>query len=166
MPLSFSTQRLTVSEFEVFGLRTDQNSLINELVNLLSPRVVEHLPPYFHRIDSDAKAAQWLKRMLQDSRLFPVKDINGDLIGLIFASTGSELETHIGYLLAESSWGQGLASEMLRGFIGAARDSGAWQTLLAGVDQSNAASVRVLESCGFTRFRVDDTGVIFYQYHL
>lgn len=57
----------------------------------------------------------------------------------------------IGYRIAESHTGNGLATDAVRFLIELAR--GAWQLeqLLACVAHKNTVSIRVLEKCGFTR---------------
>ena len=166
MTFAFSTKRLCVSEYMVRQCSTDSSGLLRAIVDILKPEVVEHLPPYFHNIDSTVLAQAWLDRMLQDSRLFLVERQNGGVVGFIFASTGHPDQSHIGYVLAETCWGKGLASEMLCAFVDEMRTEAHWQRLLAGVDRSNTASLKVLEKCGFTRREIDESGMIFYQYLL
>ncbi len=58
-------------------------------------------------------------------------------------------EVRVGYVLAESAWGQGYASELLCGFVAQWDARRPAARLLAGVDRDNAASRRVLEKAGF-----------------
>jgi RimJ/RimL family protein N-acetyltransferase len=67
------------------------------------------------------------------------------LIGVIGAHVG-EAATEIGYWYGRPYWGQGFASEALRGFLSEARKLGA---LSSGHFIDNPASGRVLEKNGF-----------------
>ena len=72
-------------------------------------------------------------------------------IGFLWAPS-PEGEVEVGYGLAESVQGQGLATEALRGVIAHARDRGV-RTIMALTDPDNRASQRVLEHCDFERDR-------------
>jgi ribosomal-protein-alanine N-acetyltransferase len=54
----------------------------------------------------------------------------------------------IGYLLAESAWGQGYASELLEGFVDWCTTADI-SSVIGGVARENVASRRVLEKNGF-----------------
>ena len=66
----------------------------------------------------------------------------------MFGTPADEKRCHIGYLLAEPTWGKGYATELVTGLVEALR-SEAPMTLLGGVDTKNPASARVLEKAGF-----------------
>jgi RimJ/RimL family protein N-acetyltransferase len=55
------------------------------------------------------------------------------------------------YALFESFTGRGYATEMARAAIAWARSQPGFAEIVAGVDEVNAASVRVLEKLGFER---------------
>lgn len=81
----------------------------------------------------------------------------GALAGLLLlfsGDAGASADLMIGYFLGPAHWGQGLASDMLQGFV-ADLDQGPVRHLFAGTDADNRASQRVLEKAGFTRI-VDD----------
>jgi RimJ/RimL family protein N-acetyltransferase len=73
-------------------------------------------------------------------------------IGLIilfesaYGTDGSELR--LGYMLAESAWGRGLASELVSGFVEWCQNNEV-ASVTGGVERNNIASRRVLEKCGF-----------------
>jgi ribosomal-protein-alanine N-acetyltransferase len=54
---------------------------------------------------------------------------------------------HIGYLLGEASWGQGYASELIKGLVNAVKTRRS-TILLGGVAKENGASARILERLG------------------
>lgn len=77
---------------------------------------------------------------------------SGELVGLmILASDPGSAESptvHIGYLLAETVWGQGVASELLKGLVEAVENDGPTR-LVGGVGRDNVASSRVLQKASF-----------------
>ena len=60
-------------------------------------------------------------------------------------------EPQLVYALRERFTGTGYATEMARASIEAARTNAGFTEIVAGVDEVNAASVRVLEKLGFVR---------------
>ncbi|PIB16913.1 GNAT family N-acetyltransferase [Vibrio rotiferianus] len=164
MAISFESQRLTVVEItEGFDL-SKHSHLLERIPQILTPAVVENLPPYFHEISSSEQARIWLERMLSESRLLQVEDEGQKLIGFLFAYVENDEYAHIGYLLAEEYWGRGLANELLQGFIYEVEKSESWLKLIGGVDQSNIASVKLLKKLGFIAQPAKDSGVVFYEY--
>ena len=70
---------------------------------------------------------------------------------LIMVESGAELSgrvVRIGYMLAESVWGQGIATELLNGFVHWCKTVGV-STVMGGVERDNISSRRVLEKTGF-----------------
>ncbi|MCE9684892.1 GNAT family N-acetyltransferase [Shewanella sp. AS16] len=163
------------------------NALLLRVAELLTPAVVENLPPYFQGIESLADAERWLELMLSESRLFAVQDKdNGSILGFLFIYIEDAHDAHIGYLLGEAYWGQGLASELIRGLIALAIEAQEWSKLIGGVDKTNQASSNLLRKLGFVELpaaepsatepsaiepsaiepsAIDDQ-VAFYEYHL
>ncbi|MBF4344461.1 N-acetyltransferase, partial [Vibrio anguillarum] len=109
---------------------TERSALVEQIPNILTPLVVENLPPYFHGITSVELATVWLDRMSSESRLLQVKSEAQELIGFLFAYVESESEAHIGYLLSEEYWGKGLASELLKSFIEKIVKTESWSKLV------------------------------------
>ncbi len=137
--------------------------LSEALPAILTPEVCLHLPPNFSDIGSAAKARALLDEMLSQSQVTAIFVNLGDkqdanpLAGLIFmhiaaqeAASGAS-EAHLGYLLAERFWGGGIASECLSAFVAEVRKSAPVNTLLAGVEVGNLASIRLLEKLGFSQ---------------
>ena len=61
---------------------------------------------------------------------------------------GGGEEVEVGYAVAADLWGRGLATEMARGLVAHAEESGL-RDLVAYTELTNAASRRVLEKIGF-----------------
>ncbi|MCP5325153.1 MAG: GNAT family N-acetyltransferase [Oceanospirillaceae bacterium] len=163
MAISFKTARLDITELTDNLSPTERIALLKQIPAILSPRVVEQLPSYFHGIVCEKTAEIWLIRMQSESRLLQVADNNARILGFMFIYPENEFTAHIGYLLAEEYWGKGLASELLQGFIGHIRANGPWQKLIGGVAQSNIASCALLTKAGFVAL-APENGVIFYEY--
>lgn len=166
MGLSFQTARLTVKEADLELSLSERSALHQRIPQILTPAVVENLPPYFHGIDSCHLAQQWLERMLAESRLFLVSSDDRTLMGLLFAYVDNDNDAHIGYLLAQEFWGKGFASELLQGFISEVSNSENWSKLIGGVDQTNIASAKLLKKLGFVERPGEDNGVAFFEYRI
>lgn len=168
MSMDFSTSRLSVTELTKHALRTAASQSLCETVpHILSDVVVANLPPYFQGVNDPESAYVWLEKMLSESRLFVVKMHSREqAIGFVFISVDED-GAHIGYLLSETSWGAGLASELLEEFILQAKQGGQWKRLIGGVDSSNSASMHLLEKLGFTtQPQTKNDSVVFYHYPL
>ncbi|SHG79657.1 Acetyltransferase (GNAT) domain-containing protein [Cognatiyoonia sediminum] len=150
--VDFTTARLRVqswnsgadgsswSDIEVTGLR-----------RLLTPAVLRHLPPSMHLTDFDSEIQGWVGERLDESNLLKVS-FEQRLVGLVILAVETTKSrrpnVHIGYLLAEDTWGQGLASELIVGLVEALSPL-APVRLVGGVERGNSASARVLEKAGF-----------------
>ncbi|MDK9738258.1 GNAT family N-acetyltransferase [Vibrio sp. D404a] len=163
MAVSFTTSRLTVTELTAGSSELSVTSLIAEIPTILTPAVVENLPPYFHGVTSIELAEAWLNTMLSESRLFVVQSKECKYIGFLFAYEDEDDCAHIGYLLAESYWGKGLASELLQGFMNDVLPKEGWRKLIGGVDKTNLASAQLLKKMGFLE-QSNSNGMVFYVY--
>lgn len=121
------------------------------MIAVLSRAVVAHLPPPLHLNEQDAGVSAWVDARAKESDVLLVeRRTDGTLIGLLLLAQEighDDIPTcHIGYLLAETAWGQGFASELVTGLVCAAK--GGPMRLVGGVGGSNPASARVLEKAG------------------
>lgn len=164
MALSFNTPRLNVIEINSNTAKLEQAALVNALPSILTPAVVANLPGYFQGIDSIA-AEKWLANMLNECRLLMVQSQHQEVVGLLFIYTENQ-DAHIGYLLAEQYWGQGLAFELLQGFINLASTQSHWHKLIAGVDESNTPSIKLLKKLAFEKQASKENGMLFYELNL
>ncbi len=149
----FLTERLSVHSWQsTLGDREARRGLEIALSAILSRRVLEHLPSPLH-LSGDDDIASWVDERAEESDVFRVNwRHSSELVGLlILASDPSDSqapELHIGYLLGEATWGQGVATELVQGLVSAAEKDGPVR-LLGGVSIENPASARVLEKAGF-----------------
>ncbi len=165
MALSFNTSRLNVIEINSNSAKLEQTALVNALPAILTPAVVANLPDYFQGIDSIAAAEKWLANMLNECLLLMLQSQHQEVVGLLFIYTENH-DAHIGYLLAEQYWGQGLAFELLQGFINFAGTKSHWHKLIAGVDESNTPSIKLLKKLAFEEQASKENGMLFYELNL
>lgn len=170
MNLIYETQRLRVFEISNSLPLKEENNLLECIIELFTPSVVLNLPSYFHKIKSLADAKTWFDRMNSESSLFVIKhNESNKIMGFIFAFVENERDAHIGYLLGESYWKQGYASEVLKGFLLNAKKQKKWNKLIAGVDSNNEVSSKLLLKTGFITLLTDDNydkQTKFYEYKL
>ncbi len=150
----FTTPRLSVHGWrrtlEDAPLRA---ALERALAGILTDPVLAHLPPSLQLHEAGGGIAGWIDARAAESEVLLVERREGGaLVGLVLLAQGEEIQArrslHIGYLLAESAWGQGLASELVSGLVAAVEGAGRLR-LLGGVDRDNPASARVLQKAGF-----------------
>jgi len=165
MSLSFTTKRLNVIEIDASSSMVEHHQLTIALPTILTPAVVANLPGYFHGIDSIAAAEKWLANMLNECRLLMLQSQQQEVVGLLFIYTENH-DAHIGYLLAEQYWGQGLAFELLQGFINLTGTQSHWHKLIAGVDESNTPSIKLLKKLAFEEQASQENGMLFYEFNL
>ncbi|MEA2074092.1 MAG: GNAT family N-acetyltransferase [Campylobacterota bacterium] len=164
MTLSYKTTKLSAYELLT---DTQEREIFTAVIELLTPEVVKHLPPYFSNITSITKAKEWVKHMLSQSRLIIIKQTNTDrIIGFVFLSKEDETTLHIGYLLGTSYWGKGYATELLKGLIDFLTYENRIKRLIAGVSISNIESCKLLKKLNFIKSDSDDNETLFYEYQL
>lgn len=159
----FSSERL-----QVFALlEIDMESLLETLPHLLTKPVVKHLPASFHHIVDSDSAKLWLAEQLSQGQVYAVKHKQQQsLIGLLFLSEPESGQVHLGYLLGQAYWGQGLASELLQALFKKLRKSTKVNSVLAGVSAENKASIALLDKLGFTRFIETNVKANFFKIDL
>jgi ribosomal-protein-alanine N-acetyltransferase len=121
----------------------------------------EHVRRYL--MDGETFPREWSEDRIRDSEaLFATRAVG---LWLAFESTANHLvgfcgflaipsvhpEPQLVYAMFERFTGRGYAVEMGHAMIDAARRSGTMQDIIAGVDEVNRASIRVLEKLGFVQ---------------
>jgi len=164
----FSTTRLRVHNWvDLQRDATQRAALEAGLGGVLTPRVLQHLPPSLASLGAGG-VAQWMQDRLAESVCLVVQERHGGaVVGLLILAqpdaSGPNPQVHIGYLLSEASWGNGYATELVRGLVAAAKDA----ILIGGVGKDNPASASVLLKAGFRRSEdrsSDDTDVFVWSH--
>ena len=120
----------------------------------------DHVRRYL--MDGEVMPREWSEQRVRDSEhmlasrgvglALAFERKSGQLVGfcgfLVIGTEGSEPQ--LVYALLERFTGRGHATEMARAAIDHARANG-FSEIIAGVDASNTASMRVLEKLGFER---------------
>jgi RimJ/RimL family protein N-acetyltransferase len=94
--------------------------------------------------DREAFMAHWSRLLSSDSVLLRTITLDGEVIGHI-SSWSQDGEREITYWLDRAYWGRGLATRALAAFL----EEETTRPLYARAAKDNAASLRVLEKCGF-----------------
>lgn len=149
----FKTRRLLIQDWTP-ALEDDaaRAGLQQALARILTPPVLKHLPPPLQFDAEHDDIADWIDDRAAESDSLLVF-AEGVLIGLVLMAVNDTepiAEIHIGYLLAESAWGRGIATELLRGLVKSFKGLEP-AVLLGGVGRDNPASARVLRKAGFER---------------
>ncbi len=152
---NFITPRLVVKEWH--SLAADDWTpleLSEVVVSMLTEPVTRSLPPSWRGEYTNERARDWIKeRDAEGIVLLVVSKETLQAVGLLILfkserGQNQETEIRLGYLISESEWGTGLATEILGGFLGWCAANSLRGTILAGVDRENHASRRVLEKNG------------------
>jgi len=161
---SFETERLVVREWASFApSEWQERSLPDVVVRVMTAKVTASLPEDWQGAFSRSRAVEWIQeRDREGVTLMVVSRASrlalGFMILHLFEDGESERSTvRLGYLLSESSWGQGLGSELIAGFLKWARGAGV-ASVLGGVAADHLASQRVLEKNGFVVVESPESG--------
>lgn len=98
----------------------------------------------------DAFMAHWTKCMAEESSILRTILYHGKVAGNVVCWQQAG-EARIGYWLGKAYWGKGIATAAVSQFLRVVTV----RPLYARVTKHNAASIRVLEKCGFTKFGED-----------
>ena len=136
----------------------------------LRPFRDEDLPALFdHQLDPEATAmagfpsrdevaftAHWARLVSDPTVATTVVEVDGRVAGNLGSWVDDDRRL-LGYWIGREFWGRGVATEALRAFVGTLAD----RPLYAYVAVHNAASMRVLEKCGFVEGARDDEDVLY-----
>lgn len=153
---NFSTERFRIKDWRsLINNDVARKKLEAALTAILSPPVLEHLPPSLQLDSEEGAISSWVDARVAESNVFVVNSkADKQLIGLVILAPEPDHSKrpiiHLGYLIAEPAWGQGAASELVKGLVSALR-SLAPARLVGGVDNDNPASARVLQKAGFVQ---------------
>lgn len=151
---AFETDRLVVKEWHSLA-KEDwvQQELATVVGALLTPSVTRTLPAGWQGSYTQERAREWVReRDAEGTTLIALDRRSRNPVGLVIlfeTAAESGAEVRLGYLLADSVWGKGFASELVAGFVAWCRACPAIASLASGVEHDHLASRRVLEKSGF-----------------
>ena len=105
--------------------------------------------------DRDAFDQHWAKIQAEPANLIRTVVVDGQVAGNVCSFTRDGMR-EVGYWIDRAWWGRGVATAALTAYLRLEQT----RPLYAGVAKHNAASLRVLEKCGFTFGEDDDTHLI------
>jgi RimJ/RimL family protein N-acetyltransferase len=105
--------------------------------------------------DWDAFVAHWTK-ILDDATVMARAVLVNELVAGYIASWKRDAKRLVGYWMGRDYWGKGVASTALAQFLKADPT----RPIYAHVAKHNAASLRVLEKCGFTICDEETTSLV------
>jgi ribosomal-protein-alanine N-acetyltransferase len=151
---SFVTDRLIAKEwhstFENDEITYDLALAVSEL---LTPLVTKSLPAGWQGDYTKQRAEDWIQeRDREGATLIILERSSLAPIGLLLLYEEENVKTgcgvRLGYLLSESVWRQGMATELVQGFVEWCRTVKI-ASIMGGVEYNNLPSKRVLEKNGF-----------------
>ncbi|MCU7929543.1 MAG: GNAT family N-acetyltransferase [Candidatus Thiodiazotropha sp. (ex Codakia rugifera)] len=168
----FETKRLLVAEWHSLSAGDWRPKELAQVVSgMLTPSVEQSLPEGWQGGYTSERAAAWINERDQEGATLLVVEQSTRLpIGMmILFESDDEALGHIvrlGYLLSETVWGRGIATELVQGFIGWCRGV-AIASIVGGVERGNITSQRVLEKSGFVcDSSAGDAGELFFELRL
>lgn len=151
---AFLTQRLSVGPWH--SAAGEYGIDLNEAVAaILTPNTTGALPAAWRGDYSLDRARRWVvERDGEFPTLLVVLRSSSEPVGLMLLHEegnggGGLTDLRIGYVISDSRWGEGIASELVDGLVDWARSQPNVGSIRAGVEPQNAASVRVLIRNGF-----------------
>ncbi len=152
----YSTDRLLVREWHsLTEAQWQAQDLADVVTDMLTPPVTASLPEPWQGEYSAQRAREWIQARDDEGTVLLVVEQGSRLpIGLVILfevepADHTGVEIRLGYLLAETAWGKGMASELIAGFVSWCRGAEV-AAIVGGVARGNVPSRRVLEKCGFT----------------
>ena len=163
---TFETARLLVKEWHSLSSGDwEQQELEQVVAALLTEPVTRSLPASWQGSYSAGRAREWIKeRDSEGETLIVIERLTQRPLGLvILVETQAEednggKDVRLGYLISEDVWGQGIASELVKGFVGWCRKQASILSITGGVTSDNPASRRVLQKNGFQLVHSEDQG--------
>ena len=151
---NFDTARLAMRNWiSLLESAEQRRNLELSLGEILTPRVLEHLPEPLQLLPSRSAISKWVSARTEESDVYVVSSKCDDAtVGLLILAESPETAgvrtIHLGYLLAEEAWSKGYATELVSGLVVSLKD-GPRAQLVGGVGKGNVASAKVLTKSGF-----------------
>lgn len=146
----FATRRLKAARWHTVESELLPDDSLSAIVRqVMTPAVTRSLPPSWQGEYTAVRAEAWIAERDSEGVTLLVRDAaSGKAVGLVILHGENGKDYRLGYMLRESCWGQGLASELIAGLTRYCRAAGL-RSVTGGVARDNAASRRVLEKNGF-----------------
>ncbi len=152
---AYATARLVVGDWHRMSHRYGLD-LIDAICSVLTRITTAALPPEWQGDFDDQRAKRWVEaRDAESPTMLVVTRDDSKAVGLLilFESASQQdpdrIDVRLGYVLAESAWGKGLASELVQGLVDWASAEPSIRSISGGVARDNDASARVLLNNGF-----------------
>ena len=151
---AFNTDRLDIGGWHEISGSYDLD-LVAEVARVLTAATTPALPAEWHGDFTIERAQCWIaERDAEWATLLAVNRASNTTIGLLIlfeisTEEASRVDLRLGYVLAESAWGRGFASELVAGLVAWARSQPSIRSISGGVAASNPASAQVLMKNGF-----------------
>lgn len=160
---AFETDRLLVREWHSASPEEwPEQNLAALVTRVMTEPVTRSLPSSWQGEYTAERAAGWIaERDSEGATLLVLERSTRQAVGLLmlFESVAEDepdgVDVRVGYLLAESAWGEGIASELIEGLVEWSRAQAPIRSLAGGVARDNVASARVLEKSGFRQVEVE-----------
>ena len=168
----YTTKRLIVKDWHSFEPKElHQPDLVHIVEELLEPEVTQRFPVMWRGNYDKKRAKYWIEELDAESKtLLAVEKETQKALGYInFFREGDRsggTYLRLGYLVSKVMWNNGLATELVEGFIHWCKENNI-STVLAAVEPDNIASIRVLEKNNFFTQTTDSNGVrLLFEYAL
>ncbi len=140
--IKIETERLVLKKL----VDADKERLVSLIGDFRVSKTLSNVPYPYTLDDAD----EWLK--IVDNEEFNLNIfLNDDLIGGVGLTPTEDDFFELGYWLGVEYWGQGYATESVRGLLNYAKTNTPCEKFKANVFKENVASAKVLEKNGFKR---------------
>jgi len=140
--MRIETERLVLKKL----VDADKERLVSLIGDFMVSKTLSNVPYPYTLDDAD----EWLK--IVDNEEFNLNIfLNDDLIGGVGLTPIEDDFCELGYWLGVEYWGQGYATESVRGLLSYAATNTPCEKFKANVYKENVASAKVLEKNGFKR---------------
>ncbi len=150
----FTTERIALLHWNHIESRGEFKDHIESVLEIMTPEVAKALPDGWQNLTTQEEAKNWIEERKGDSHFFAVvhletKRILGYLFLYVENETQEFFDLRLGYLLAKSTWGKGIGSELIKALVEWGKQTGKVRSISGGVEQDNIGSIKVLEKNGF-----------------
>jgi len=141
-----------------------------DVIDILSNKATEYLPLDWQGVSNTNQAKAWITQRIAGGGFHQViHRYDSQLVGFLFLygfkQKSINTEIRIGYILAESFWGKGLATELIQNLVNYYQRQPNVFAIIGGVVPDNIASVKVLTNNGFKLTKKTEN-TEFYEYRI